>query len=159
MTVRNSMLFVLARLLLVQDRFLLHGAAVRRDAPALLVVGESGAGKSSLAYAAHLAGWRVLADDMVAVAAGDGGLLVQGIPRVPTIPADVAAGTEGEPLPNDPPSGGNSPQFELDRRPRPSAACSSAATTTGPVASRRPRRPRRWRRWCRPSCCRRCPGR
>lgn len=115
-TVRNSMLFVLARLLLAQDRFLLHGAAVRRDEGALLVVGESGAGKSSLAYAAHLAGWHVLGDDMVAIGTN---LRVQGIPRVPTIPADVAAGTDGEPLPHDPRERLELPQFELDRREAP----------------------------------------
>ena len=40
--VRNSMLFVLARLLLAQDRFLLHAAAVRHGDRALLVVGDSG---------------------------------------------------------------------------------------------------------------------
>jgi hypothetical protein len=116
--VRNSMLFVLARLLLAQDRFLLHGAAVRRDERALLVVGESGAGKSSLAYAAHLAGWQVLGDDMVAVEAA-GGLHVRGIPRVPTLPGDVAAGTAGEPLPHDPRRRLELPDFALDRRDAP----------------------------------------
>src|SRR5262245_12756617 len=40
--VRNSMLFVLARFFLVQGRFLLHGAALRHDGGALLVVGPSG---------------------------------------------------------------------------------------------------------------------
>jgi hypothetical protein len=116
--VRNSMLFVLARLLLAQDRFLLHGAAVRRDERALLVVGESGAGKSSLAYAAHLAGWQVLGDDMVSV---DARLLVRGIPRVPTVPGDVAGGTAGEPLPHDPRNRLELPDFELDRRDAPIA--------------------------------------
>jgi hypothetical protein len=115
-TVRNSMLFVLARLLLTQDRFLLHAAAVRRDDSAFLIVGESGAGKSSLAYAAHLAGWHVLGDDMVAVATT---LRAMGIPRVPTIPADVAAGTDGEPLPNDARQRLELPQFALDRREAP----------------------------------------
>jgi len=119
--VRNSMLFVLARLLLGQDRFLLHAAAVRRDADALLVVGDSGAGKSSLAYAAHLAGWRVLGDDMVAVEAGAGGLQARGIPRVPTVPGDVADGVQGEPLPNDPRARLELVEFELDQRAAPIA--------------------------------------
>jgi hypothetical protein len=101
--VRNSMLFVLARLMLAQGRFLLHAAAVRRDRRALLIVGDSGAGKSSLAYAAHLAGWHVLGDDMVAIDAQPAGITARGVPRVPTIPADVAtAADQGEALPNDP---------------------------------------------------------
>ena len=115
--VRNSMLFVLARLLLAQDRFLLHGAAVRHDEHALLVVGESGTGKSSLTYAAHLSGWRVLGDDMVAVETSATGVSVRGIPRVPTIPGDVAQGAGGEPLPHDPRARLELPEFELDRRP------------------------------------------
>ena len=102
-TVRNSMLFVLARLLLAQDRFLLHGAALRRDDRAVLVVGPSGSGKSSLAYAAHRAGWRVLGDDMVVIDADPAQVTVRGVPRVPTVPGDVAeaAAIRGEPLPGD----------------------------------------------------------
>jgi hypothetical protein len=99
--VRNSMLFVLARLVLVQGRFLLHGAAVRRDDGALLVVGPSGSGKSSLAFAAHAAGWDVCADDMVIVDPHAARVAVQGVSRVPTLPADVAAGVDGEALPED----------------------------------------------------------
>jgi hypothetical protein len=99
--VRNSMLFVLARLVLVQGRFLLHGAAVRRDDGALLVVGPSGSGKSSLAFAAHVAGWDVCADDMVIVDPHSARPAVQGVARVPTLPADVAADVDGEALPQD----------------------------------------------------------
>ena len=155
--VRNSMLFVLARLLLAQDRFLLHGAAVRRDERALLVVGESGAGKSSLAYAAHLAGWQVLGDDMVAVEAATAGCTRRGIPRVPTIPGDVAAGADGEPLPNDPPEpAGAAATSRSTGAPRRSAACSICRHDDGPGRLRRRPPPRRWRPWCRRSCCRRC---
>jgi hypothetical protein len=99
--VRNSMLFVLARLVLVEGRFLLHGAAVRRDDSALLVVGPSGSGKSSLAFAAHVAGWDVCADDMVIVDPHPVRAAVQGVARVPTLPADVAADVDGEALPQD----------------------------------------------------------
>ena len=119
--VRNSMLFVLARLLLGQGRFLLHAAAIRRDEEALLVVGDSGTGKSSLAYAAHLAGWRVLGDDMVVVEARGGALQARGIPRVPTVPGDVADGVRGEPLPNDPRARLELVEFELDQRAAPIA--------------------------------------
>jgi len=120
--VRNSMLFVLARLLLAQDRFLLHGAAVRRGEDALLVVGDSGTGKSSLAYAAHLAGWNVLGDDMVAVDDDAGALHVRGIPRVPSVPGDVASDAQGDRLPHDARARLELPDFELDGRPAAIAA-------------------------------------
>jgi hypothetical protein len=116
-TVRNSMLFVLARLLAPRAQFLLHGAAVQRDGGALLAVGPSGAGKSSLAFAAHLSGWSVCGDDMVAVAARSGGASVRGISRVPTLPADVAAEIAGELLPEDPRRRLELTWFELDPAP------------------------------------------
>ena len=117
--VRNSMLFVLARLVLVQGRFLLHGAAVQRDDGALLVVGPSGSGKSSLAFAAHVAGWDVCADDMVIVDPRAPGPAVQGVSRVPTLPADVAADVDGEALPQDSRDRLELTWFALDTRPAP----------------------------------------
>jgi hypothetical protein len=120
-TIRNSMLFVLARLLLAEGRFLLHGAAIRRGSEAALVVGESGTGKSSLAFAAHRRGWSVLGDDMVVVDAGDGEVLARGIPRVPSLPGDVADVHEvdGEDLPEDNRARRELLSFELDTRPAP----------------------------------------
>ncbi len=118
-TVRNSMLFVLARLLIRRSQFLLHGAAAHRDGGALLAVGPSGAGKSSLAFAAHLAGWSVCGDDMVAVAPVDAGVAVRGISRVPTLPGDVAAEIAGELLPEDPRRRRELTWFELDPAPVP----------------------------------------
>jgi hypothetical protein len=41
----------------------LHAACVERDGKAVLLCGNSGAGKSSLAYACARAGWRFLSDD------------------------------------------------------------------------------------------------
>jgi hypothetical protein len=49
------------------DRHPLHAAGIERDGKAVLLVGSSGLGKSSLTYAAMRAGWRVLADDAVYV--------------------------------------------------------------------------------------------
>jgi len=99
--VRNSMLFVLARLMFAGGRYLLHAAAVRRDDGAVLAVGPSGSGKSSLAYGGHLAGWSVCADDMVVIDPNGPRLDVRGVARVPTLPADVAAGIAGDDLPED----------------------------------------------------------
>ncbi len=94
-TVRNSMLFVLARLFLERGRFMLHAAALRRRDDAVLVLGDSGSGKSTLAYAAGLAGWHVLADDMVVVWPSNGTTTIQGVPRAPSVPGDLAAGPDG----------------------------------------------------------------
>ncbi len=101
--VRNALLFVLARLFLERDRFVLHAAGLRRDSRGLVVVGDSGAGKSTLAFAAGRSGWGVLGDDMVVVDRRDGVATVQGVPRVPSVPGDVAraAGVDGEPLVGD----------------------------------------------------------
>jgi hypothetical protein len=89
--VRNSMLFVLARLFYERDRFVVHGAAIRRHDRGVLVVGDSGTGKSTCCYAAGRAGWSVLADDMVVVDSLGGDVRLQGVPRVPSLPGDVAA--------------------------------------------------------------------
>lgn len=99
--VRNSMLFVLARLFYERGRFVLHGAAVRRGDLGVLLVGESSAGKSTLAYAATRWGRTMLADDMVVVDPTD--RTMRGIPRVPAIPGEVArlTGATGETLPDD----------------------------------------------------------
>jgi hypothetical protein len=72
-------------------RFMLHGAAVERDGIALLVLGHSGKGKSTLAAAALEAGWRVLADDVVIVhrEGRDAGFRVHGVHRTPTFPIEI----------------------------------------------------------------------
>ena len=49
------------------DRLLLHCAAVAREDGALLLLGRSGAGKSTAVLAAITAGFEVLADDLVVV--------------------------------------------------------------------------------------------
>jgi hypothetical protein len=129
--VRNSMLFVLARLFFVQERFLLHGGALRRDNGAVLVVGPSGTGKSSLAFAAHLAGWQVGGDDMVVVDPHDSRVLVQGVPRVPTLPGDVASAVEGQALPRDSRDRLELTWLELDTRPAPIEAVVICAHDSG----------------------------
>jgi hypothetical protein len=47
------------------DRHPVHAAAVARDGAVVLLLGPSGTGKSTLAYAAHLAGLDVVGDDTV----------------------------------------------------------------------------------------------
>lgn len=101
--VRNSMLFVLARLFLERGRFVVHGAAVRQHETGLLIVGDSGTGKSTLTFAAGRAGWHMLADDMVVIDPAGGRPTARGIPRTPSIPGEVATavGAVGDRVPDD----------------------------------------------------------
>jgi hypothetical protein len=58
----------------------LHGNALEKEGRAIVCMGHSGAGKSTLAYALMRQGWRLLADDLVAVSPN--GLVLPGIPRI-----------------------------------------------------------------------------
>lgn len=67
-------------LLIQRGMLVLHGNALEKDGMAILCMGHSAAGKSTLAYALMLQGWRLLADDLVAVTPD--GLVLPGIPRI-----------------------------------------------------------------------------
>jgi hypothetical protein len=67
-------------LLIQRGIFVLHGNALEKDGKAIVCMGHSGAGKSTLAYALMQQGWRLLADDLVAVSPD--GLVLPGIPRI-----------------------------------------------------------------------------
>jgi len=58
----------------------LHAAAIATNEHALLLTGNSGSGKSMLAYACVQAGFRLLAEDVVFVEPGDGPVRVWGHP-------------------------------------------------------------------------------
>lgn len=92
----------LAQLLVPEGVFLLHAAAVARAGGALLVVGGSGRGKSTLALAALELGWDVLADDVAVVRSGRTGPAVAGLARPPSVPADLRSTRLGPPRDNDP---------------------------------------------------------
>jgi hypothetical protein len=81
--------FMLASLLAPAERFLLHGGAIGKDGGAVLVLGGTGTGKSTLAFAALDDGWSLLSDDLVIVSRGPDGPLVSGIPRPLVVPAEV----------------------------------------------------------------------
>lgn len=67
-------------LLIQRGLLVLHGNALEKDGEAIVCLGHSGAGKSTLAYALLQQGWRLLADDLVAVSPD--GLVLPGIPRI-----------------------------------------------------------------------------
>lgn len=59
---------------------MLHGNALEKNGQAIVCMGHSGAGKSTLAYALMQQGWRLLADDLVAITPN--GCVLPGIPRI-----------------------------------------------------------------------------
>ena len=67
-------------LLIQRGMLVLHGNALERDGEAIVCVGHSGAGKSTLAYALMKQGWRLLADDLVAITPD--GQVLPGVPRI-----------------------------------------------------------------------------
>ena len=90
----------LAWLLAPRARYLVHGAAIARDGRAFLVLGESRAGKSTLAAAALEAGWAVLSDDQAVLAADGDTIQVYGVHRDPAIPMELGGPVveQGTPL-------------------------------------------------------------
>jgi hypothetical protein len=92
--VESLVAIALAWLLAPRRRFLVHGAAVARDGVGYLVLGESRAGKSTLAAGALEAGWAVLSDDLAVLAPGDDGdgsrgIRLLGVHRVPAVPMEL----------------------------------------------------------------------
>ena len=67
-------------LLIQRGMLVLHGNALERDGQAIVCLGYSGTGKSTLAYALMQQGWRLLADDLVAITPD--GRALPGIPRI-----------------------------------------------------------------------------
>ena len=79
----------------------LHAAAfLLPNGGTVIAMGPSGAGKSTLAAIALQLGWRILSDDLCVVRGGTS-LAATGIPRAPTVPAEVASGLDGEVIPGD----------------------------------------------------------
>jgi hypothetical protein len=74
------------------SRYVVHGGALACGDRAVLVLGHTGAGKSTLAAAALDGGWSVLADDQVvldASGAPDVPVVVHGLHRSPAIPREL----------------------------------------------------------------------
>ena len=120
---------VISHILSLNGRLVAHGAAVGRSGGAVLLLGGSGAGKSTSAYLASLAGWSLLGDDLIVVRLVDGGVEAIGIHRAVAVPPEVseadAAGIELDPRHR------RRPNVELDRRPHRVAAVALVAHGTG----------------------------
>jgi hypothetical protein len=86
---RRTFLTALAHLLTWHDRRVLHSGAIATPDAALLVLGGSGAGKSSLALCARRGGWQVLADDLVALRGTGDDVTVAGVPRPLWVPGEL----------------------------------------------------------------------
>ena len=86
---RYVAMIALTHVLASRGRHVLHGGAVVCDDRALLVLGGSGTGKSTLVLAALRSGWSALTDDLVAVQRRDGTVVALGLPRPISVPRDV----------------------------------------------------------------------
>jgi len=82
----------------------LHGALVAQPAGAVLLVGPTGAGKSTAAVAALDRGWELHSDDLVVVGPGPDGPVSSGVPKRPSVDPAMARrlGRSGDVLPSDP---------------------------------------------------------
>ncbi|HEX4983477.1 MAG TPA: hypothetical protein VFV63_17355 [Ilumatobacteraceae bacterium] len=102
---RRSVQHVLADALAEHGRHTLHAASIRRGDEVMVALGGTGAGKSTLAYAASLRGWSVLSDDLTFVTTDPDdteNVLAWGLPKPLNIPGNLIAGDHGGlALPND----------------------------------------------------------
>jgi hypothetical protein len=92
---------VLTHALFRCDRFVLHAGAIEQEGRAWLLLGGSGMGKSTLAFAALNAAWRVLSDDIVILRRSEQGFEVAGLIARPfVVPRELLEALEeqGEPV-------------------------------------------------------------
>jgi hypothetical protein len=90
--VRRTMQHPLVEAAARHGRHTFHGAVLVRAGQAVLAVGGTGAGKSTLAYAAQRGGWDVLTDDVAMVSHDPGsptGIVAGGLSKPLNVPADV----------------------------------------------------------------------
>ncbi len=67
--------------LLIQKGFtMFHGNALEKNDKAVVCLGHSGAGKSTIAYSLMQQGWNLISDDLVAI--NNDGQILPGIPRI-----------------------------------------------------------------------------
>lgn len=96
--------FAISHLLAPLGRYVLHAAGLDHSRGAVLVLGGSGAGKSSVLLAGTGAGWRPMSDDLVVVRPAARGPEARGIRRPVAVPPDMLdpAASDAQPIPGDP---------------------------------------------------------
>lgn len=70
----------MASILIQRNVLLFHGNALSKDGEAIICLGHSGIGKSTIAFSLMKNGWSILSDDIVAVS--NSGNIYPGIPRI-----------------------------------------------------------------------------
>ncbi len=96
---RRSVQHVLADALAEHGRQTLHAASISCGERVVVALGGTGAGKSTLAYAASRRGWSVLSDDLTFVTNTGDRLLAWGLPKPLNVPIDLIG--SGPVIPND----------------------------------------------------------
>ncbi len=87
----------MAMILRQRGHLLLHGSAVDCNGTAVVFLGRSGAGKSTMAAALHARGHALLSDDVIAVSwRGDGPVLAPGAPQF-RLTDEAAAAFDADP--------------------------------------------------------------
>lgn len=87
--------YAITHALAFRDCFVLHAATILRENKVVLVLADSGKGKSTLVLAAIRHGWDALGDDLAVLRRNGDGFEVAGIHRPLSVPADVAGGSPG----------------------------------------------------------------
>lgn len=98
---RRSVQHVLADVLAEHGRHALHAASIRCGRGVVIALGGTGAGKSTLAYAASRRSWPVLSDDLTFLAGVGDDLVAWGLPKPINVPVELMR-DGGTPIPDDP---------------------------------------------------------
>ena len=101
--------FALAHLLAARDRHVLHAATLAVDDGCVLVLGPTGAGKSTVALCALRCGWPVLGDDLVALDRSATAFLATAVPRPIAAPRRSRRRPSRVPFPGDTRGGSSCP--------------------------------------------------
>jgi len=114
---RRVLPHALAHVLATHDRFVMHAAGVvPPGSGAFVLIGSTGAGKSTLASGALRAGWAVLGDDLVIVSRRGDDIVADAFPKPLAIPADALDDADLSRLdPTDPRGRVSLPASELAR--------------------------------------------
>jgi hypothetical protein len=91
---RRSVQHVLADALAEHGRHTLHAASIRYFDRVVVALGGTGAGKSTLAYAASRRDWTVLSDDLTFLIHDGDHLVAWGLPKPLNIPGDLIRGDD-----------------------------------------------------------------